>query len=235
MTATGAHTVKAFDEDIEQLRALVAELGGCAESAIHQAMAALARLDAEAAAAVIEHHHRIDAIAADIERRGVCIIALRAPMADDLREVLAALKTAHAAARIGDRAKAIARRIPLIGRTRGLAAHAMLPRLAAFASAMVAAALDAFAGREPGAVETLGVRRGELGQVYDSLFAASLADMVDDPHNITSCAHLLFVAQSLEQIADHAVEIAGISFFAATGGPWPPLAPRLAETAPQPL
>ncbi len=101
MASTG-HTIKAFDAELDTLRGTICEMGGLAEAAIRDAMRALVRRDAEAAAEVVRRDKRIDALEAEIERQAVAIIALRAPMADDLREVVAALKIAGVVERIGD-------------------------------------------------------------------------------------------------------------------------------------
>jgi len=96
------HTVKAFDEDITRLRGLIAEMGGLAEVSINEAMDALVRGNRELAAEVVARDKRIDSIEAEVDRLAVRIIALRAPMADDLREVIAALKISGVVERIGD-------------------------------------------------------------------------------------------------------------------------------------
>jgi phosphate uptake regulator len=91
---SAAHTVKAFDDDLDQLRAAISEMGGLAEAAISGSMRALVQRDTEAALRIVEEDHKIDALEAEIEKQAVQIIALRAPMADDLRDVIAALKIA---------------------------------------------------------------------------------------------------------------------------------------------
>jgi transposase len=106
------HTVKAFDQDIKQLRALISQMGGLAEQAIHDAMKALQRGDTALADEVRKKDKAIDAIEAEVEKLVVRVIALRAPMADDLREVIAALKIAAVLERIGDYSKNIAKRVP---------------------------------------------------------------------------------------------------------------------------
>jgi phosphate transport system protein len=98
------HTVNSFDDDIGLLRAWVAEMGGLAEVAIAEANAALADLDVERAANVIKADHRINALAVEVDRLAVQVIALRATMADDLRGVIAALKISGVVERICDHA-----------------------------------------------------------------------------------------------------------------------------------
>src|SRR3546814_6884920 len=86
------HTVKAFDADITRLRGLIAEMGGLSEVAIQEALDALVRGDEELADRIIARDKKIDEIEMEVDKLAVRIIALRAPMADDLREVIAALK-----------------------------------------------------------------------------------------------------------------------------------------------
>src|SRR5690606_35481992 len=105
------HTVKAFDEDITRLRGLIAEMGGLAELAIRESMQALIKGDEVLAKEVVKRDKKIDALEMEIDRLAVRIIALRAPMADDLREVIAALKIAGVVERIGDYSKNIAKRV----------------------------------------------------------------------------------------------------------------------------
>ena len=95
------HTIKAFDEEIDKLRGLIAEMGGRAEAAIENAMVALQRQDKTLAAQVVADDKRIDAIEAEVEKLVIQVIALRAPMANDLRDVIAALKIVGVVERIG--------------------------------------------------------------------------------------------------------------------------------------
>ena len=104
------HTVKAFDEDITRLRGLIAEMGGLAEVALTDALEALVRGNEDLAKSVIARDKRIDTLEAEVDKLAVRVIALRAPMADDLREVIAALKISGMLERVGDYAKNIAKR-----------------------------------------------------------------------------------------------------------------------------
>jgi phosphate transport system protein len=214
--ATG-HTVKAFDEDLAELRALVAEMGGLAEEAIEGAVTALTRRDVEAAAGIVEGDARIDALEAELERRAIRLIALRAPLADDLREVIAALKIAGVVERIGDYAKNIAKRVPVIQDTRNIEPLGILPAMARATGEMVHAALDAFAARDPEAAVKVCESDRNVDDFYNSLFRALLTYMMENPHNITASAHLLFVAKNLERIGDHATNISEMVYYAATG------------------
>lgn len=217
MVTSQEHTVKAFDQDIGQLRGLISQMGGLAEVAITDAMTALQRGDQELAQQVKLADKKIDAIEADVERTAVRIIALRAPMADDLREVIAALKIAAVVERIGDYAKNIAKRVPQIESEHRIEPISTLPAMARMASDMVRDALDAFAARDPDAAVAICARDDALDDFYDSIFRTLVTYMVENPKTIGQCAHLLFVAKNLERIGDHATNVAEMIYFAATG------------------
>ena len=214
--ATTGHTIKAFDEELDQLRATIAEMGGLAETAIRDAMEALVRRDAEAAKAVVERDGKIDALEAEVERQAVQIIALRAPMADDLRDVVAALKIAGVVERIGDYAKNIAKRVPSVEDSK-IRPLSLLPEMARIAGEMVHNVLDAFAARDAKKAALVCERDSAVDDFYNSIFRALLTHMMENPHNITPATHLLFVARNLERIGDHATNVAEMVYFAATG------------------
>jgi phosphate transport system protein len=214
--ATG-HTVTAFDEDLGQLRAMISEMGGRAEAAIIGSLEALANRDLESAAKIVEADKKIDELEAEVERQVVRLIALRAPLADDLREVLAALKIAGLVERMGDYAKNIAKRIPQLQEARGMDAMAVLPAMGKIAAEMVRNVLDAFVLRDSEAALAVAARDKAVDDFYNSLFRALLTYMMENPHNITASTHLLFIAKNIERIGDHATNVAEMVYFAATG------------------
>lgn len=211
------HTVKAFDQDIDTLRGLIAEMGGRAEAALEGAMNSLIRRDRSLAAKIVEEDARIDAIEAEVEKLVVQTIALRAPMANDLREVVAALKIAGVVERIGDYAKNIAKRVPQIESEHRIEPVSILPAMARMASEMVHDALNAFAARDAEAAIEICARDDALDDFYDSIFRTLVTHMVENPKTISQVAHLLFVAKNLERIGDHATNVAEMVYFAATG------------------
>lgn len=220
MASSHEHTVKAFDQDIGQLRALISQMGGLAEQAIEDAMLALQRGDTALANEVRQKDKQIDAIEAELEKLVVRVIALRAPMADDLREIIAALKIAAVIERIGDYAKNIARRArevnadPNADRIEPLS---VLPAMARLAAEMVHDVLDAFAARDPALASDVRERDRALDDFYDSIFRLLMTFMVENPRTVGQVAHLLFVAKNLERIGDHATNVAEMVHFAATG------------------
>ncbi|TFI60059.1 phosphate signaling complex protein PhoU [Sphingomonas parva] len=216
MPTTG-HTIKAFDQDLDRLRASIAEMGGLAEAAIAGAMRALIDRDVNAANAVIENDARLDALEAEVERQAVQVIALRAPMANDLREVVAALKIAGVVERMGDYAKNIAKRVHAIEPGADLQPLSLLPEMARITGDMVRMVLEAFIRRDPEQATQVSERDRAVDDFYNSIFRTLLTFMMERPQSITAATHLLFVAKNLERIGDHATNVAEMVYFAATG------------------
>ncbi len=211
------HTVKAFDEDITRLRGLITEMGGLAEVAIEQALDALIRGDEELAERIVADDRRLDTLETEVDRLAVRIIALRAPMADDLREVIAALKIAGVVERIGDYAKNIAKRVGRIeGRTR-FEPLTLLPAMADVAAEMVHDVLTAYAARDPSLALEVIATDEKVDAFYNSIFRNLVSHMVENPATISSAAQLLFVARNIERIGDHATNVAEMVYYAATG------------------
>jgi phosphate transport system protein len=210
------HTLKAFDEDLDRLRALISEMGGLAEHAIQEAMRCLMERDTVGAELVVDGDTKLDDLEIETERRVVQLIALRAPMAGDLRDSIAALKISAVVERIGDYAKNIAKRVPQLGGTQ-IEPMSLLPEMARIATGMVHDVLDAFVNRDAEAAVRVCQRDQAVDDFYDSIFRALVTFMMENPNNITQSAHLLFVAKNLERVGDHATNIAEMVYYAATG------------------
>lgn len=211
------HTVKAFDEDITRLRGLIAEMGGLAEVSIAEGMEALVKGSTELAEQVVARDKQIDALEAEIDKLTVRIIALRAPMADDLREVIAALKIAGVIERIGDYAKNIAKRTGQIEDRKRFEPLTLIPAMAEIAAGMVHDVLTAYAARDPDMAIEIVERDEKVDAFYNSIFRNLVSHMVENPSAISSAAQLLFVARNLERIGDHATNVAEMVYYAATG------------------
>jgi phosphate transport system protein len=214
---TSGHTLKAFDQDIDRLRALISQMGGLAEHAIGEAMRCLVQRDTEGARRVVENDKKLDALEVETERRAVQLIALRAPMAGDLRDVVAALKISGVVERIGDYAKNIAKRVPQLENAHKIEPLSLLPEMARIATSMVHDVLDAFIQRDADMAIEVCKRDDAVDDFYDSVFRTLLTHMMENPQSISQAAHLLFVAKHLERIGDHATNIAEMVYFAATG------------------
>ena len=215
------HTVKAFDEDITRLRGLIAEMGGLAEVAIQEAMQALVTGDEELAAGVVERDLKLDRLESEVDELAVRVIALRAPMADDLREIIAALKIAGVVERIGDYAKNIAKRVGRIEGRRRFEPLTLIPAMGEVAAEMVHDVLTAFAARDPVMAREVIAADDKVDAFYDSIFRNLVSYMVENPATISSAAQLLFIARNIERIGDHATNVAEMVHYAATGS-YPP-------------
>jgi phosphate transport system protein len=211
------HTVKAFDNDITRLRGLIAEMGGLAEVAVNNAIEALIRQDEALGATVVANDKKIDELEAQVDKLAIRIIALRAPMADDLREVIAGLKIAGVIERIGDYAKNIAKRVGQIENAKRFEPLTLIPAMAEIASGMVHDVLNAYAARDPAAAIEVILRDDKVDNFYNSIFRNLVSHMMENPSTISSAAQLLFVARNLERIGDHATNVAEMVHYAATG------------------
>ncbi len=211
------HTVKAFDEDITRLRGLIAEMGGLAELAIQESLEALVKDDDKLAKQVAKRDKKIDALESEVDRLAVRVIALRAPMADDLREVIAALKIAGVVERIGDYSKNIAKRVGKVEVRENSEPVTLLSAMGELAAEMVHDVLTAYAARDPVTAREVIARDEKVDAFYDSIFRNLVSYMVENPATISSAAQLLFIARNIERIGDHATNVAEMVHFAATG------------------
>lgn len=211
------HTVKAFDNEISQLRGLIAEMGGLAEVAIRDGVAALVRNDEELAAQVVANDAKLDALEAEVDRLAVRTIALRAPMADDLRDVIAALKISGVVERIGDYAKNIAKRVRRVEGHGKIEPLTLIPAMAEIAQGMVRDVLNAYGARDAQLAVEVIKRDEQVDNFYNSIFRNLVSHMMENPATISDAAQLLFVARNLERVGDHATNVAEMVYFAATG------------------
>ena len=212
------HTLKRFDEELEQLSATISEMGGLAESQLAQALVALRERDTESAERVIAGDARIDALDIAVQEQTVKLLALRQPMAVDLRVILSSIKIAAALERIADYAKNTAKRsIVLAQGTPPVSAVNGIDRLGSLVRTALKDVLDAFAHGDVVKAHDVWERDEEIDQVYTGLFREMLTYMMEDPRTITACTHLLFMAKNIERAGDHVTNIAELVSFRKTG------------------
>jgi phosphate transport system protein len=216
--STNEHIVKAFGDELSQLAAEVARMGGIAEAQVADAVTCVATRDIALAHQVIARDEKLDALQRDIERKAIRVIALRQPVAKDLRRAVAALKLAHSLERTGDLARNIAKRAlvlaeaePLIPLTRSI------ERMGRLVAARTKEVMDAYTSSELDHALAVWRRDDEVDEHYNSLFRELLTYMMGDPRMISACTHLLFVAKNLERIGDHATNVAEIIHYEITG------------------
>jgi phosphate transport system protein len=212
------HIVTSFDEDLQELAHRISEAGGLAERAVDRSVQALVSMDLAEARKVIEDDDRIDALQHDIQEKAIKTIARRQPMAQDLREVMAAINIANDLERVGDLAKNTAKRVIAIGEQfkPQQFVHGV-EHLAELAMEQLKNVLDSYVARDLDQALVVWRRDKEIDVLYTSLFRELLTYMMEDPRNISFCTHLLFCAKNIERIGDHATNVAEIVHYLITG------------------
>lgn len=211
------HTVRAFDAEIRQLRGMIRDMGALAEMQINRAVRALLDQDQEAAAEIVKRDDELDQMEAEAEKLAIGIIALRSPLADDLREIVAALKISSVIERIGDYAKNVAKRVPVLAGTASIEPIVILPEMARAAGAMVSDALKCYDERDAELALHVIDQDEQVDDFYNSLFRSLLTYMMENPQHISASTHLLFIAKNLERVGDHATNIAEMVYYSVTG------------------
>lgn len=212
------HIVKSYEDELNALGAACARLGGLAESQLGDAVDAVVRRDPALATKVLQQDDRLDEIEADVEQKAIRLIALRQPMANDLRKTMAAMKIASNLERCGDLAKNIAKRTLVLSEVEPVPAlNRSIERMGRLVEARLKEVLDAYISNDAERAMEVWRRDEEVDEHYNSLFRELLTYMMADPRTITPCAHLLFVAKNLERIGDHATNIAEIVHYEITG------------------
>lgn len=218
MPALTDHTVKRFDTDLESLRSKIAEMGGIAEKMLADSVTALVRRDTPLAQSVIASDPRLDALQREVEDRAIYTIARRQPLAIDLREIVSALRISGDLERVGDLAKNIAKRVLAIAD--GFQAQKIVlgvQNIADLVMEQLKDVLDSYAQHNLESALDVWQRDGSIDALYTSLFRELLTYMMEDPRNISFCAHLLFCAKNIERIGDHTTNIAETIHYLVTG------------------
>ena len=213
------HIIKSYDEELDRLKQIIVEMGGMAESQLAAAIEAVVKRDSELAARVIEGDDKVDQLERDLDNLAVRLLALRQPMARDLREVVAALKIASDLERICDYAANVAKRSIALAQSPPIKPVHALPRMAQLALLLVKDVIDAYVERDPDKALDVWNRDEELDEMYSSLFREFLTYMMEDPRNIGVYTHLLFMAKNIERIGDHATNIAEDLYYLVYGRP----------------
>jgi len=220
------HIIKAYDQELDQLNNTIAQMGGLAEIQLANAIEAVVERDTELASQTVEADARIDALEHQVQDQVVRLLALRQPMARDLRNIVAALKISSDLERIGDYATNVAKRSIVLSQTQAVKAAYAIPRMGAFAQSLIKNVLDAFIERNTEKALQVWRSDEELDEMYSSLFRELLTYMMEDPRNISVCIHLLFVAKNIERMGDHATNIAETVYYMVEGHALPDERPK---------
>lgn len=213
------HIVSAFDAELKDISSGISEMGGLAEEQLGEALDALRKRDSALAEEVIQADHRLDALEMRFEERAIQTLALRQPMADDLREVVAAIKIASTLERVGDLAKNIAKRSIYLNEQPPVKVSTSIVRMGRQVQGLVSEVLDAYTAKDTALAVSVWNRDAEIDDMHNSIFRELITYMMEDPHLIGLCSQLLFVAKNLERIGDHATFIAEMTYYVVEGSP----------------
>jgi phosphate transport system protein len=214
------HIVASYENELRDLSRKITEMGGRAERLVSDSVAALLRRDTALAERVIVQDKAVDTLQREIEDAAIAMIARRQPIANDLREIVSALRVAGDLERIGDLAKNTAKRaLALDSEYQAQKQLRGVEHMSEIAIAQLKAVLDAYANHDDARALEVWRRDGEIDAIYTSLFRELLTYMMEDPRHITICTHLLFAAKNIERIGDHATNIAETVHYLVVGEP----------------
>ena len=236
--ADRSHIVKSYEQELGQLRSMMSQMGGIVENQVALALSAIADRNEEAADAAARQDPDVDELEREVESLAIRLLALRSPMASDLREIVAALKITGDLERIGDYASSTARRSLRIRGADGQISLSGLRSMGRLVQDNLRRSIDAITQQDSNRAMEVWHADRAVDEYYTALFRELVTYMMEDPRNIRACTELLFIAKNLERIGDHATNIAERVFYAVTGDNLPAVRPRgapaTADTSEQP-
>jgi phosphate transport system protein len=220
------HIIKSYDDELTKLQNTLIAMGGLAEAQLASAIQAVVKRDSDLAALVVAGDARADQLEREVEALVVRLLALRQPMARDLREIISALKIGTDLERICDYAANVAKRSLVLNQTALVKPALALPHMGKLAQLLIKNVLDAYVQRDGAKAMQVWLGDEELDELYTSLFRELLTYMMEDPRSITAGTHLLFMAKNIERIGDHATNIAETIYFLLHGKPIQEIRPK---------
>ncbi|MBQ2262886.1 phosphate signaling complex protein PhoU [Yoonia sp.] len=212
------HTNTAFDHDLQELQTAVLRMGGLVEAAISKATKAFVTRDQDLAHTVVTGDKQIDALETEINSAVVRMLALRQPAASDLHQVVSVMKVAGDLERLGDYAKNLGKRVPVLNQSDLVeGAGAAVKGLSTLVQSMLKDVLDAYVRNDLELAKAVLDKDREVDQMTNAMFRELLTHMMEDPRSITVCMHLLFIAKNFERMGDHVTEIGEQIIFVETG------------------
>mgnify|MGYP000383285992 CR=1 FL=1 len=215
----GPHIVSAFDDDLIAVQARISEMGGLAEDMLSSALEAVKNRDPQLANEVVARDKRLDSLEIEVEELATRVIALRQPMAGDLRLMISALKMASTLERIGDLAKNIARRAVYLASVRPVKVSNSIVRMGTSTLGQLTEVLDAYTSRDTDLAVSIWNRDIEIDEMYNAIFREVVTYMMEDPRTIGLGSQLLFIAKNLERIGDHTTHLAEMVYYIVEGEP----------------
>ncbi|MDR3521493.1 MAG: phosphate signaling complex protein PhoU [Acidocella sp.] len=225
------HIVSSFEFDLQKLRDMIAVMGGLVERSVADATTALLTHDSELAARVVAIDPKIDAEERAVDQFAVKLLALRQPVADDLRQVVTALKIITDLERIGDYAANVAKRSMVLNKVASAYSLSGIGQMANLVQQNLKTVIDAAGEADPQKAISIWRADQVVDDLYNTIFRELITYMMEDARSITACTHLLFIAKNLERIGDHATNIAELTYYAVTGETLPDFRPKGDQTS----
>jgi len=225
-TPAPEHLVKSYDQELKKLRNMITEMGGIVENQVALSAEAIMHRDAASATRAVEEDPKVDALEREIEAFAIRLLALRQPVASDLRNIVAALKITGDIERIGDYAANVAKRSIVLAQFSTPYSLAGLAHMATLVQAQLKSIIDALGDNDADRAQEVWRSDQVVDDIYNAIFRELITYMMEDPRNITPCTHLLFIAKNLERIGDHATNIAENLYYAVKGESLPDSRPK---------
>jgi phosphate transport system protein len=226
MSDAPEHMVKSYDQELKRLRSLMSEMGGIVETQVALAADAIMQRDAAAATRAVEEDPKVDALEREVENFAIRLLALRQPVAGDLRQIVTSLKITGDLERIGDYAANVAKRSIVLAQYQLPYSLGGLAHMAHLVQGQLKSIIDALDQNDAEIAVEVWRSDQVVDDIYNALFRELITYMMEDPRNITPCTHLVFIAKNLERIGDHATNIAENLYYAVTGESLPESRPK---------
>jgi phosphate transport system protein len=226
MSEAPEHLVKSYDQELKRLRNMMTQMGGIVENQVALAAEAIMHRDAAAATRAVEEDPKVDALEREVETFVIRLLALRQPVAGDLRQIVAALKITGDLERIGDYAANVAKRSIVLAEFSLPYSLAGLAHMARLVQGQLKLIIDALGDNDTDKAMEVWRSDQVVDDIYNAIFRELITYMMEDPRNITPCTHLLFIAKNLERIGDHATNVAENLYYAVKGESLPDTRPK---------
>jgi phosphate transport system protein len=220
------HIVKAYAQEILHLRDLLTRMGGLVENQLQLATQAIVEQDSAAGARAVEIDPQVDGLEREAEQFVIRLLALRQPMAQDLREIVAGLKITGDLERIGDYAANVAKRSMVLNQFQLPFSMGGIATMSRLVQENLKLVIDAVGEADAEKANQVWRSDQAIDDLYNGLFRELITYMMEDPRQITPCTHLLFIAKNLERIGDHATNVAETMYYAITGEVLPDARPK---------
>ena len=213
------HILKSFDEELTLLNRTITRMGELSQSQLAGALDALLLRDTTVAAHVVKGDLEVDGLERELDARAIRVIALRQPIARDLREVLSALRIGIEFERACDFAANIAKRAIALGKHSPDEWINEIAELGNLALKLLADVVTAFRERNSEKALAVWAQDEQLDDTYTGIYRRLIDFMKAEPQRVPIGAHLLFIAKNIERIGDHATNIAESVYYQVTGEP----------------